>query len=72
MTIPNDFDGPPPVMTQATRQNELKAEYQRGLEEGRMQAIEELMQAMKCQSAKHPPECGCTDEMEWIRKRLSR
>ncbi len=70
MTIPNDFDGPPPVMTQASRQNELKDEYERGLRVGRRTAICDMLQAMKCESDRHPPECGCDEEYLRMEKRL--
>lgn len=68
--IPSDMT-PPPVITEETRKAEMAEEYVRGVKDGRMEAIERMLQAMKCQSKKHPPECGCVDEIEWLRERLN-
>ena len=68
--IPSDMT-PPPVTTQATIQSDLKAEYERGIKEGRRTAILSMLQAMKCESDRHPPECGCDDEYRRMEKRLT-
>lgn len=67
--IPSDMT-PPPVTTQATIQADLKAEYERGVKDGRKEGIFNMLQAMKCESDRHPPECGCDGEYNRMKERL--
>lgn len=48
----------PPIMAS---KEVVEDAYQRGLKDGRREALLGVMDAMRCQARSHPPECGCTD-----------